>query len=329
MRGANHSLICASLLLLCSGCRGVQSALDPAGREAERIALLFWWMAGGTVVIWLGVMVLTIYCVRARPESFHQRTENWIIVGGGAVLPTVVLGILLICGLAMLPGLIEPAPAGSLTLVVDGEMWWWRVNYLNSTGHSIAVANEIHLPVDETVEFKLQSDNVIHSFWVPALGGKQDMLPGRITRLALTPNRTGTLRGVCAEYCGASHALMQFDVIVESRAEFNRWLEQQARPAQPPRTTLERRGARAFVVHGCGACHSIRGTSSDGAIGPDLTHVGSRRTIGAATLQNDIDHLRHWIAHPDEVKPESRMPRFSMLPDDELQALAVYLKGLK
>jgi len=311
------------------GCQGIQSALDPAGREAEQIALLFWWMVGGSAVIWLGVMALTIYCVRSRPESFNQRKENWIIVGGGAVFPMIVLAILLGLGLAMLPGLVQPAPAGSVTVAVDGEMWWWRVRYPTAGSETIVLANEIHLPVGETVEFLLHSDNVIHSFWIPSLGGKIDMLPGRDTRLALTPTRTGLFRGVCAEYCGSSHAFMQFDVIVESRDDFDRWLAHQATPAVKSTEPIEVQGERAFVAHGCGACHTVRGTSADGVIGPDLTHVGSRRSLAAVTLPNEIDHFQHWIAHTDDVKPESKMPRFSMLPDNELRALAAYLKGLR
>jgi cytochrome c oxidase subunit 2 len=328
MRGSSRWLLCPSVLLP-AGCQGMQSALDPAGREAEQIALLFWWMVGGVTVIWFGVMGLTLYCVRSRPETFNHRKENWIIVGGGAVFPTLVLALLLVFGLAMLPGLLKPASAGSVIVAVDGEMWWWRVRYPAPGGETIVLANEIHLPVGETVEFQLQSDNVIHSFWIPSLGGKVDMLPGRGTRLALTPTRTGLFRGVCAEYCGASHAFMQFDVIVESRDAFDRWLRHQATPAVKPNDPVEVRGERAFVAHGCGACHAVRGTSADGVIGPDLTHVGSRRSLAAATLPNEIDHFKRWIAHTDDVKPESRMPRFSMLPDDELLALAAYLKGLK
>ncbi len=254
---------------------------------------------------------------------------NLIIVGGGVVVPTLVLAVLLIFGLAMLPGLVAPAPAGSLIISVDGELWWWRVRYPSSTGEGVSLANEIHLPVGETVEFQLESDNVIHSFWIPSLGGKVDMLPGRVTRLALTPTRTGVFRGVCAEYCGDSHALMKFDVVVESKADFNRWLAHQSQPSVPPVDQLATRGQEAFLANGCGACHSVRGTRAAGVIGPDLTHVGSRLSIAAVTLPCEIEHFEQWIAFTDDVKPGSRMPRFSMLNKDELHALAAYLKGLK
>lgn len=338
MRGAIRCFWCA-LLLWSAGCSGVQSVLDPAGREAERIAELFWWMVGGAAVIWLGVMALMVYCVRARPESFNRRRERLMIVGGGVVVPTVLLAVLLVFGLAMLPGLVAPAPAGSLTIAVDGELWWWRVRYEQPGGDlpplvkggngGVVLANEIHLPVGEPVEFRLRSDNVIHSFWIPALGGKMDMIPGRVTRLALTPTRTGVFRGVCAEYCGTSHALMQFYVVVQEKEEFNRWLAQQAQPAEAPTELLARRGQDSFLANGCSACHTVRGTEAKGVIGPDLTHMGSRLSIAAGTLPNELDHLRRWIALPEKVKPGARMPKFAMLPPDELEALAVYLKGLK
>jgi cytochrome c oxidase subunit 2 len=315
--------------LVLSGCSGVQSALDPAGREAERIAVLFWWMVVGAMVIWLGVLALALWSVRARPEAFSRRRANLIVVGGGAIVPTAVLAILLVYGLGMLPSLIAPAPAGSLRIAVDGELWWWRVRYEQPGGEPIVLANEIHLPVGEPVEFQLQSDNVIHSFWIPSLAGKVDMIPGRTTRLALTPTRTGTFRGVCAEYCGASHALMKFDVVVEEKNEFNRWLSHQAQPAEPPTEPLASRGHESFFSNGCGACHPVRGTPAMGVIGPDLTHVGSRLSIAASTLPSEPDHFRRWIEFAEDVKPGSHMPQFSMLTPEELRALAVYLKGLK
>ena len=328
MRGVLRCVLCASVFLP-AGCSGVQSALDPAGREAERIAALFWWMVAGAVVVWLGVVALAFYCMQAPPESFSRRRQQLVIVGGGAVVPTVVLGMLLVFGLGMLPSLVAPAPAGSLKIVVAGEMWWWRVRYEQPGGEPVVLANEIHLPVGEPVEFQLESDNVIHAFWIPPLAGKMDMIPGRTTRLAMTPTRTGTFRGVCAEYCGSSHALMKFDVVVEEKDEFNRWLAHQAQPAESPTEPLARRGQDSFLANGCSACHVVRGTPAAGVIGPDLTHVGSRLSIAAATLPSEPDHFRRWIAVPEDVKPGAHMPKFAMLPPEELQALAVYLKGLK
>ncbi|MBA3246611.1 MAG: cytochrome B, partial [Pyrinomonadaceae bacterium] len=167
--------------LLVAGCSGVQSALSPAGREAERIADLFWWMTAGAAVVWLAVIALAIYAVRARPESRKQRRDSLLIIGGGVVVPTVTLTVLLVYGLAMLPPLLAPAPAGSLQIAVSGEQWWWRVRYQPPGGEAFTLANEIRLPVGEPVQFRLDSPDVIHSFWIPSLGGKMDMIPGRVT----------------------------------------------------------------------------------------------------------------------------------------------------
>jgi cytochrome c oxidase subunit 2 len=315
--------------LLLASCHGPQSALDPAGRGAERIAAIFWWMAAGGVIIWLAVIALTIYAVRTPPEAHNRRRTNYLIIGGGAVVPTILLAVLLVYGLAPLPALLAPAPEGSLKIAVSGEQWWWRVRYLPPGGEPVELANEIRLPVGEPVEFSLESPDVIHSFWIPALGGKIDMIPGRVTRLALTPTKTGVFRGACAEYCGTAHALMSFPVVVQEKEEFDRWLARQARPAHPPAGPLAARGQELFLANGCGACHTIRGTPADGVVGPDLTHVGSRLSVGAGTLPNNAGTLLRWIARTEHVKPGVHMPAFGMLPKDDLHALAHYLEGLQ
>jgi cytochrome c oxidase subunit 2 len=183
--------------------------------------------------------------------------------------------------------------------------------------------------VNEAVEFRLESPDVIHSFWIPSLAGKVDMIPGRVTRLALKPTRTGVFRGVCAEYCGTSHALMNFPVVVMEKEAFARWLEAQTASALTPTDPIAVRGQTLFLGNGCNACHTVRGTLAAGVIGPDLTHVGSRRSLAADTLPNDPESFRRWIAHTDGVKPGVRMPAFGMLPQEDHQALAAYLKGLQ
>jgi cytochrome c oxidase subunit 2 len=315
--------------LTLAGCSGPQSSLEPAGRGAERIADLFWWMAVGAVIIWLAVIGLALYCIRVPPETHSRRQANFLIVGCGAVVPTVVLTMLLIYGLAPIPTLVAPAPEGSLTIAISGEQWWWRVHYLLPGSEPVVLANEIHLPVGEPVEFRLESPDVIHSFWIPSLGGKMDMIPGRVTRLTLLPTKTGVFRGACAEYCGTSHALMNFTVVVQEKEEFNRWFERQAEPAQPPMEPLSLHGRELFLANGCGACHTIRGTLADGVVGPDLTHVGDRLSLGAGTLANEPDDFRRWIAHTEDVKPGVLMPAFGMLSQEELHALASYLESLR
>lgn len=311
------------------GSGGPQSALDPAGRGAERIAEIYWWMTAGAALVWIAVIALTIYAVRASPRAHERRRLTRLIIGGGAGVSTVLLTALLVYGLAPIPELLAPAPAGSLTVAVSGEQWWWRVRYLPASGPAVELANEIRLPVGETVQFRLESPDVIHSFWIPALGGKMDMIPGRVTRLALTPTKTGTFRGVCAEYCGMSHALMSFAVVVHEKAEFARWLTHQQAAALTPSEPIAVRGQHAFLANGCSACHAIRGTPAHGVVGPDLTHVGSRLGVGAGTLGNDPEAFRRWIARPEHVKPGVLMPAFGMLADEELRALAVYLESLQ
>lgn len=304
-----------------------QSALDHAGVGAESIAGLFWVMLIGGCLIWLIVVGLAVYAIVVPGQHDPKRTRM-LVIGGGAVFPTIVLTALLTYGLAMLPELQRPAPKGSQVIEVAGVRWWWRVHYRMPDGDRVETANEIHLPVNEPVEFKLKSEDVIHAFWIPSLGGKVDMMPGRENRLKLHPTRVGVYRGVCAEYCGEAHTQMAFDVIVESREDYDEWLRQQASPAAAISDEAEV-GRKILEGSGCGACHSIRGTSADGVVGPDLTHFGSRRSIGASVMTNNADNLTRWIAETHRVKPGVEMPAFETLAEDELRALVRYLGELK
>jgi cytochrome c oxidase subunit 2 len=315
--------------LFAAGCGGVQSALNPSGREAEHLAEIFWLMTIGAVVIWISVIAIAFYAARARPRAFSERLARRFIVIAGAIVPTIVLTALLIYGLIPIPSLLAPAPAGSLKIVVSGEQWWWRVRYQPREGAVVETANEIRLPVGEPAQFQLESPDVIHSFWIPSLAGKMDMIPGRVTHLTLRPTKTGAFRGACAEYCGASHAWMAFSVVVMEKEEFDRWLAAQAQPAQSPTDPLAARGGELFLANGCSACHTIRGTHANGRIGPDLTHVGGRLSLAAGALRNEPDEFHRWIALTNEVKPGVLMPKFHMLPREELRALAVYLEGLQ
>lgn len=316
-------------VLALAGCDGPLSTLTPAGTGAALVAELWWWMFGGAVVIWVAVIGLSVYAVYVSRRAHSPRKMRWLIIGGGAVFPTVVLLALLVWGLSLMPRLRPPvADEGGVRIAVSGERWWWRVTYLTPDGREIPLANEIRLPVGEQAVFILTSPDVIHSFWIPSLGGKVDMIPGRTNRMVLEPTQVGVYRGACAEYCGTSHALMHFGVEVMEPAAFADWLALQAAPAEPPTTPEESRGQALFLAYGCGACHAIRGTPADGTVGPDLTHVGSRLTLGAGILPNEPQAFVRWIADTHEVKPDANMPPFGMLPDDELRALALYLDGL-
>jgi cytochrome c oxidase subunit II len=323
-----RALLVVPVALVFAGCDGQQSSLAPAGREAAQLSALFWWMTAGALFIWVAVLALAAFALRARPTRGEGRA-GWLIIGGGAIVPTVVLAGLLAYGLSILPGLVAPAPEGSLKINVAGERWWWRVHYPAPDGGTIELANEIRLPVGEPVQFTLESSNVIHAFWIPSLGGKRDMIPGRVTQLALTPTRTGIYRGVCAEYCGTAHALMAFPVVVMEKPEFAEWLAAQSRPAAAPATRLAARGQAQFFGNGCAACHTIRGTSARGVLGPDLTHFGSRLSIAAGTLANEPENAHAWLARVHRIKPGALMPNFGMLDDEDLRSLAAYLEGLK
>lgn len=312
-----------------AGCEGSQSALDPAGRGAEQVAQLFWWLVAVNAVIWLFVIGLAIYATQIRPGAHRHRRAKLLIIGGGVIFPIVVLTTYLTYGLSLVPDLLAPAPRGSLQIAVSGEQWWWRVRYLPSSGEAVELANEIRLPVGKSVDLLLSSPDVIHSFWVPSLAGKVDMIPGRETRLTLEPTKTGVYRGACAEYCGMAHALMSLYVVVMEPDAFAAWLAHQAQPALPPQQALARRGWEVFMFQGCSACHTIRSTRADGKVGPDLTHVGSRISLGAGILPNKPEAFLRWIAHTADVKPGVHMPPFGMLPKEDLRALAVFLEGLK
>ncbi|QDT92541.1 cytochrome c oxidase subunit II [Gimesia algae] len=320
-------LICAGVLI--SGCSSSQSALNPAGAGAEQIARLFWWMAGGATIIWLVMVALSIYALHLNPVAHHRQKSALFIIGGGAIAPTIILTILLIYGLNLLPALLARPPAGTLQIEVEGYQWWWKVSYPAQSGKPVELANEIRLPRGEPVEFILTSKDVVHSFWIPSLGGKVDMIPGRTTRLTLHPTKTGHFRGACAEYCGASHAYMNFTVDVVEKEEFDEWLAQQSTGRITPQSASVERGEALFLQTGCGACHTIRGTEADGKIGPDLTHIGSRNSLGADMFPNNRENLQKWIAHVSALKPGVKMPAFRALKDDEYQTLSKYLEQLK
>lgn len=315
--------------MVTTACGGAQSALFAGGREAEQIVRLFWWMAAGAMFVWVALIALAFIVERVPPEQATGRRIRLLIVGGGVVVPVVVLSGLLAYGLSLMPPLLTAPPEGTLRVHVSGELWWWRVRYLGGEDGPVELANEIRLPVGEPVQFVLESSNVIHAFWIPSLGGKRDLIPGRTTTLTLTPTRTGTYRGACAEYCGTAHALMAFPTVVEERETFDRWLAGQRRPAIPPADPLAARGGALFLRNGCGACHTVRGTPANGGVAPDLTHVASRLSLGAGSLPATPDAFGRWIAHTRDVKPGVLMPPFGMLAADELAALAAYLSQLR
>ncbi|MBO9724726.1 MAG: cytochrome c oxidase subunit II [Novosphingobium sp.] len=306
-----------------AGCNRHQSALAPFGLEARSTLSLTVVLAAGGLVIALGVAV--IYAIAARaPEGrlTHERGMR-LVLWLGAVFPTVVLTALLIWSLPAMRPL--PATGQDLHIRVEGEQFWWRVAYREAGRDPVLSANEIRLPVGRTVVFELTATDVVHSFWIPGLAGKMDMIPGRTNRLVVKAEKPGRYRGVCAEFCGLSHALMAFDVIAMEPAAFDEWLAVARIPPRPTDSAIYHRGEMLFAREGCGSCHAARGTPS-GEIGPDLTRYGERLTLGAGILAPTPGNTAAFIRDPHRFKPGARMPAYRHLRQDEALALAVWLK---
>jgi cytochrome c oxidase subunit II len=316
-------------LILC-GCGGAQSILSPLGDEAGEIDALFWMVAGLSAAILGGVVSLAGAAVLAPAETRRRLAKPWLIIWGGIVVPVVSLTGFLTYGLIHLQaGASRGAQGPDPMITIVGKRWWWEVRYTDSAGNEVRSANELYLPVGRAVAIRLVSDDVIHSFWVPRLAGKLDMIPGRETVMTIRTTEQGISRGQCAEFCGGAHAMMSLYVMTLPEIEFQTRLQHEASPSRPPATDQEKRGLAIFSDYGCGACHTIRGTSAVGTIGPDLTHVGSRMSLGAATLQNDAASFARWIADNRHIKPENLMPAFRMFNAEELADLSAYLDSLQ
>ncbi|MDP9917296.1 cytochrome c oxidase subunit 2 [Variovorax boronicumulans] len=307
-----------------------QSALHPAGPVADTLLGVTGLLSAGAALILLGVMALLVAAVRRREGTPNVRL--WL-VGGGVVFPGVVLAALFAYSEWHRPPWQPVPPKDALIVGVTGHMWWWEVRYREpATGAQVVTANEVRIPAGRPVYFGLTSADVIHSFWIPALGGKMDMLPGRVQHLRLQADRPGVWRGQCAEYCGEQHARMALHVVVQAPADFEAWLAAQARPAvqaQALAPTLAR-GREAFLANRCNACHTVRGVSETSRLGPDLTHIASRLYLGAGTLPNDADGRAAWVAHTQALKPGARMPSsHARIDDATLRAIADWLGHLE
>jgi cytochrome c oxidase subunit 2 len=315
--------------LLLAGCSGPQSTLDPGGRLAGNIALMSWILFAGAAAIFLAVMAVAAWAAFASPERW--RGGRGFILIAGAALPVLLLSALLAYEFKIMPGMAAAHGASEgLRIAVIGRMWWWEVRYLDEAGQPIAIsANEIAIPTGQPVALELTSADVIHSLWIPSLAGKMDMIPGRVNHARLEASHAGVFRAQCAEYCGGQHARMALFVIALPPEEFEVWLARQSAPAGEPADDEARRGREVFFATGCGACHRIGGTEATGAIGPDLTHLGSRRTIGAGLLPNNRGALAGWVANAQALKPGIKMPSFDILDGESLRALAAYLESLE
>jgi cytochrome c oxidase subunit 2 len=288
------------------------------------------------VLFVMGAVVLTVVLIALGvalfgPREWRRRVGGERIVWiGGLAFPIVVLTGLLIYGLNVTARVAAEPKPGEMRVRVTGEMWWWRVAYLDDQGREVIQdANEVHIPVGQPVVFELESADVIHSFWVPRLGGKTDMIPGRRNFMRLQADEAGVFGGQCAEYCGGPHALMGFVVVAHEPAAYAQWRAKQAGPALSPATPQLARGQAVFDANGCGACHAVRGTEYNGLAGPDLTHVGARQSIGAGILPNNQGTLAGWISDSQGIKPGNRMPSYPVLTGADLRDVAAYLDSLK
>ncbi|MDO9473963.1 MAG: cytochrome c oxidase subunit II [Caulobacter sp.] len=302
--------------------------LDPAGPFAGPVNILSWILFAMSAVV-LVVVLAALAVALFGPKRWRVRLGGerlvWI---GGLAFPVVVLSALLIYGLGLTSHLTDDPRPGEVRIRVTGEMWWWRVAYLDGGGREVLQdANEIHIPAGQPVVFELESADVIHSFWVPRLGGKKDMIPGRRNILRLQADAPGVFGGQCAEYCGGPHALMGLVVVAHPPAEFEAWKRRRLAPSLA--AGLPSRGTEVFDASGCGACHTVRGTAANGLAGPDLSHVGDRRTLGGGILPTNQGTLAGWISDSQAIKPGNRMPAYPVLSGEDLRAVAAYLESLK
>jgi cytochrome c oxidase subunit 2 len=319
----------------------MQSALDPAGTGATHISQLWWIYFWILTAIFAAVGVCLFFAIlRGRTsardelplvpnESSERRTSSIVI--GLVVATVIVLFALLFIDIFSSRSVYalsrEPNP---LSLKVIGHQWWWEVHYQDpdQPSNTMITANEVHVPVGRVVRLELQSDDVIHSFWVPNMTGKKDLIPGHPTHMWLKAEQEGSFRGQCAEFCGYQHAHMRMEFVAESPEKYEQWLTQARQNARPPQTETEQRGQHVFLNNQCIMCHKIEGTPARASLGPDLTHFGSRTMLASGAFPNTRGYLAGWIANPQNIKPGVRMPP-NNLSSDDLNALVDYLESLK
>jgi len=330
--------------LLLSGCAGhQQSVVDPAGTQADRIAQLFWFFFCLLAVIFVVVICVMLVALVRRHRGIEQEplerthipspeTEHRLgrVVGTASVLTVIILLGLIVMSIATGKAMSSLAQSkNGIAVEVTGNQWWWYVRYLNDDASKIVItANEIHIPVGRPVMIRGLSNDVIHSFWVPNLHGKRDLIPSRVNVEWIQADHPGRFRGQCAEFCGQQHAHMALWVVAESEQDFEHWAEAQRQPAVTPSDPVKQRGQQVFLNNACVFCHAITGTPANGQVGPDLTHFGSRISIAAGTLPNTKGNLGGWISDPQNIKPGNHMATVALKSDD-IDPLLDYLESLK
>jgi cytochrome c oxidase subunit 2 len=319
------------VVALLGGCAwdGPRTSLVPRSDFAREILHLYGIITWATVVIAAVVVVLLALVLlrfRDRPGAGlpDQVRGHALLEIGWTIAPAIVLLVIAVPTIQVVFRTQSPPPREALEVLVRGRQWWWEFSY---PAYALTTANELHLPAGRTAVLKLEGPDVIHSFWVPQLGGKRDVIPGRLNQLTFTPDTPGEYLGQCAEFCGTSHANMGLRVIVVAPEAFERWIAAQRAPAVPPDAGPAADGGAVFAASACVGCHTVRGVSS-GVIGPDLTHFGQRKTLGAGVLPNTAENLTAWILDPARHKPGVKMPALG-LTETQARSVAAYLLSLK
>ncbi len=325
----------ALLLPVVTGTNG-QSSLFPSGPAAAKISHLGWFVLILFLIV-AAVMWALIALVVTRPRgNFREHApvnvgggQNWILIGGFAI-PAIILAVVFVTGLKAMStfpmhgGMNMPAE-----IQITGHQWWWEALYKEGElDKRVTTANEIHIPVGRAVDIDLTSVDVIHSFWVPTLHGKVDLIPGQLNRIRIEADHPGVFRGQCAEYCGAQHAHMVLLVVAQTPEDFHKWLENERQPGAAPATAQEAHGRDVFLTKACVVCHTISGTGAQGTVGPNLTHIAARQGIAANTLPNNDANLAAWVTHAQSIKPAAAMPNLSQFDGQELKDLVAYLRNL-
>lgn len=327
------------LLLLLGGCTVVQSTLNASGPAADRIESMQWWMLILFCVATLVMWVLYVWAAKKNPGTLEEHApvdtgggQGWVVYGG-MLIPLVILFALFAGGLVLMQSFPIHNPSHSDTppnILVIGHQWWWEVHYLGDpSGPKFTTANEIHIPVNQPVTLELETADVIHSFWIPALHGKVDMIPGHPNFIRIEANHAGAYQGQCSSYCGKEHALMRLLVIADPPAQYQAWLKVQSQPGSDPAAPQAIQGKQLFTSGPCGACHTVRGTEASGTIGPDLTHIGGRQYLASNVYPNNDAYLAAWIIHAQSLKPGALMPDLPVFNGQQLLEVVAYLRQLK